>query len=263
MSNCGPESIQIQEYVNIKSGSKKLQFAPDKTSRLHIGRKRPEFKCENSYIDSWGSNRNENSDIYLGGVKVKEAFSTKYLGELISSDGSNTENIAARKKRGFGTIKDICTMLDKMCLGPYMFKKAVILRNSMLVGTLLTCSEAWYNVTEMDLGNLEQSDKALWCNLLEVARTVPYDLVCLELGLVPFRYIIMRRRLMYLQHILKQNEKSKVKQFFRTQNINPKKKDWARTINENLKHLELKYTLEDIENMPKQTYRKIISQKIS
>ena len=95
-------------------------------------------------------------------------------------------------------------MLDNMCLGPYMFQKAVVLRDSMLVGTLLTNSEAWFNVTELELRQLEQVDKCLWCNILEVARTVPYDLVCLELGLEPLRFIIMRRRLLYLQYILKQ-----------------------------------------------------------
>ena len=76
-------------------------------------------------------------------------------------------------------------MLDKMCLGPYLYQKAVVLRESMLVGTLLTCSEAWYNLTETDLLQLEQVDKALWCSLLEVSSTVPYDLICLELGLEP------------------------------------------------------------------------------
>ena len=64
-------------------------------------------------------------------------------------------------------------MLYNICLGPHMLQKAVLLGDSNLVGTLL----AWYNVTEIDLGNLEQSDKALWCNILEVAQTVPYDLV--------------------------------------------------------------------------------------
>ena len=98
-----------------------------------------------------------------------------------------------------------------------MFQKAVVLRDSMLVGTLLTC-EAWYNITELDLVQLEQIDKSLWSNLLEVARTVPYDLVCLELGIEPLRYIIMRRRLLYLQHILKQKETSLVKQFFQYSN---------------------------------------------
>ena len=91
----------------------------------------------------------------------------------------------------------------------------------MLVSTLLTCCEASDNLTEIDLGNLEQSDKALWCDILEVARTVTYDLVCvvclvcLEIGLVPIRYIIMRRRLINLLHILKQKETSLAKQFLK------------------------------------------------
>ena len=148
-------------------------------------------------------------------MRIKETLSTKYLGEVISSDGTNKENIAARKGRGFGTVKDIVKMLDKMCLGPYLYKKAVVLRESMLVGTLLTCSAAWYNLTETDLLQLEQVDKALWCSLLEVSSTVPYDLVCLELGLEPFRYIIMKRRLIYLQHILKQKEYSLLKNFLK------------------------------------------------
>ena len=66
----------------------------------------------------------------------------------------------------------------------------------MLVGTLLTCSEAWYNITEADLVQLEQLDKALCSQLLEVARTLLYDLLCLKLGVEPFRYDIMRRKLL-------------------------------------------------------------------
>ena len=100
---------------------------------------------------------------------MKETWCTKYLGEVISSDGKNTENMSARTKRGFGTVKDILNMLDNMCLGPYMFRKSIILRDSMLVGTLLSCSEAWYNVSEAELGQIEQVDKYLWCKLLEVA----------------------------------------------------------------------------------------------
>ena len=119
-------------------------------------------------------------------MKVKPTHSTKYLEEVISSDGKNSENISQRRKIGFGTIKDISKILDNMCLDPLTFQNAVVLRDSMLVGTLPTCSEAWYNLTELDLVQLEQIDKSLWSNLLEVARTVPYDLVCLELGKILF-----------------------------------------------------------------------------
>ena len=37
-SNCGPEAIQMREFINIKTGSKKLQMATDKTSKMHIGK---------------------------------------------------------------------------------------------------------------------------------------------------------------------------------------------------------------------------------
>ena len=265
ISNCGPESLQIQEFLNIKTGSKKLQYATDKTFRMHIGKKNPAFKCENTYIDSWKQTKSSQTmftETYEGRIKVKQVFKTKYLGEVICSDGSNTANISNRKGRGFGTVKEIINMLDKMCLGPYMFKKALVLRDSMLVGTLLSCSEVWYNVSEGELCQLEQVDKSLWCQLLEVARTIPYDLLCLELGIEPLRFIIMRRRLTYLQHILKQTDNSLVKKFLRTQNMNPKKKDWISTVKQNLKQLDITLTLQNIEEMPKNTYKKIIKNKI-
>ena len=181
---------------------------------------------------------------------------------MISCDGSNTENVTARVQRGYGTVKDIVRMLDRMCLGPFMYQKAVVLRNSMLVGTLLSCSEAWYNITEKELVQLEQVDKYLWCNLLEVARTVPYDLICLELGLEPIRFIIMRRRLMYLQHIMKQKETSLIKNFFLTQMKSLKKKDWGKTIIEDLKYLEINITYTQIEHIPIETFKNMVKNQI-
>ena len=263
ISTCGPASIQLQEYINLKSGCKKLQFAREKTFGMHIGKKNPIFKCEESYIDCWETDQSTATEKYLGKVKVQQSYTSKCLGEMISSDGTNTANIAARKRRGFGTVKDICSMLDNMCLGPYMVQKAVVLRNSMLVGTLLTCSEAWYNVSEAELGQLEQVDKSLWTSILEVARTVPYDLVCLELGVEPLRFIIMSRRLIYLQFILKQKETSLIKKFLITQLSTLKKKDWAYTVKEDLKYLDIQLTVDEIEFMPKATYRNLIKKKIS
>ena len=74
-----------------------------------------------------------------------------------------------------------------------------------------------------------------------------YDLVCLELGLEPFRFVIMRRRLLYLQHILKQNDSSLVKNFLMTQMLDLKKKDWGNTVLEDFKDLDINLTFEEIE----------------
>ena len=67
---------------------------------------------------------------------------------------------------------------------------------------------------------------------------------------------------MYLQHVLKQKETSLVKQVLTTQMLNPKKKDWIYTVKENMKHLNIKHIFENIQAMPKETYKKLIKYKI-
>ena len=59
---------------------------------MHIGKSR--HRCKEGFIDSW-----EDNPLQLKSVKVKETTETRYLGEIISSDGKNTQNIAARKKQ--------------------------------------------------------------------------------------------------------------------------------------------------------------------
>ena len=87
LSNCGPESTQLNEYINIKTGSKKLQFAKEKTYKMHVGRRKDRFRCKNAFIDIWEEGME--SEKYLGKVKVQETWLTNYLGEIISSDGKN------------------------------------------------------------------------------------------------------------------------------------------------------------------------------
>ena len=86
--------------------------------------------------------------------------------------------------------------------------------------------------------------------------------MCLELGLEPLRFIIMRRGLLYLQSILKQKENSLMKKFVKTQFKCLKKKDWGQTIKNDFKTLEINLTLQEIEDMPKSRYKQLIKSKI-
>ena len=87
------------------------------------------------------------------------------------------------------------------------------------------------------------------------------DLLCLDLGVEPLRFIVIRKRLIYLQHILKQNKSSLVRQFLMTHSINPRKKDWVTTVKEDLKQLEIDLTFVQIEEMGKFTYKRLIKKK--
>jgi hypothetical protein len=63
----------------------------------------------------------------------------KYLGDIISSDGEkNSKNIAARKARGLGAVYRICQIFEESCFGSFLIEVAGILRNSLLLSTLLS-----------------------------------------------------------------------------------------------------------------------------
>ena len=79
-------------------------------------------------------------------LKIKESFmqqvqSDTYLGDIIASDGCNDQNISKRVSKGMGLISHIFDILRSISLGPYYFKIAISLRESLLVNWMLYNSE--------------------------------------------------------------------------------------------------------------------------
>ena len=72
---------------------------------------------------------------------MKQADSDTYLGDVISGDGSNKENIASRVSRGQGKIAEIISLLGSISLGKHYFKIALLLRESIFLTSVLTNSE--------------------------------------------------------------------------------------------------------------------------
>ena len=108
---------------------------------------------------------------------------------------------------------------------------------------------------------LEKIDISLWTQLFEVNRTVPHEMLYLELGIEPLSFIVMRRRINYLQHILKQDENRMIHSFLITQMERPKKNDWIVTVKGNLEYLDIMLTFEDIKNMSKPAFKKLVKLK--
>ena len=146
-------------------------------------------------------------------------------------------------------------MLDRMPGGPYILEIAVILRNALLISSLLSNSEVWYGLTKLDIEQLEQIDE-MWI------RNVPKDLLYLEVGLVPISLIIKSRRQMFLHHILHQKKNSLVHKFFMAQMKSPTQNDWVSTALEDLEELEINLDLEEIEEMSRERYKSIVKEKV-
>ena len=138
-----------------------------------------------------------------------EVGAEKYLGDILSSDGKNEINVTARKNRGTGIVTQIMEKFKTL------FKVAIILRNSHVPYGLLTNSEAWYNVTQADIDMLEGVDEMLLRRVLECPMSTPKEMLYLELGVLPLRYIIKMRRLNFHQFILKEDNNSLIYSFLK------------------------------------------------
>ena len=125
----------------------------------------------------------------------------KDLGQVISSDSRNTHNIEQLRNKGIGIQNNIIEMLERMPGGEFHFQIAVILKNSLLISSILSNSEVWYGFTKEEAKQLEQVDEMWIRNLFDLSRNVPRDLLYLELGLVPIYFIIKGRKQMFLHHI--------------------------------------------------------------
>ena len=157
--------------------------------------------------------------------KIEKTENEKYLGDVISCNGKNDNNIQKRKERGIGIISQILSILKEVCFGPFFFKVAVMLRNSLFLSSILLNSEVWYNLTTKNVQELEIVDNMLLRRILECPQGTPTSMMYLDLGCVPIRFLIKSRRIIFLQYILQQNDQSLLFKFFQAQRQNPLKGD--------------------------------------
>ena len=84
------EAIKTNAVINKFIESKKLQFGLEKGHQMHVGPINSNRKCQTLRVHDEEMSRVE-----------KE----KYVGDILSSSGTYTENIETRRKKGFGIYR--------------------------------------------------------------------------------------------------------------------------------------------------------------
>ena len=203
----------------------------------------------------------EIKDIFEGEKEMELREEEKYLGDILSSDGRNIRNVKARVAKGKGIICRIMTILEGLPFGKYYYEVGVILRNSLLVSSMLCNTEAWYSITTAEIELLETVDVQFLRKLLNAPIATPKEMLYLELGCTPFRELIAKRRILFLHYILR--EGSMIRNFFAVQSKNPKPKDWVLTVKKDLEELKLELDIENIKTYTKPTLKILLNKAIS
>ena len=99
ISECGYKTKLVNEFINFKTGSKRLQFGASKCIKMHIGKNKSETLCKDLFVGEWKTEVEEDPltgeykkrEYFSGNIKMEERKEQKYLGDILSSDGTHTK----------------------------------------------------------------------------------------------------------------------------------------------------------------------------
>ena len=237
----------------------------------HVGKKKNDVLCNTLCVDGWKevitidskTGRPKLSDKDVGKIKMKDVNAFKYLGSIIQSDGGHEEEIKARVGRGNGLVNEIMDILSDIVFGKYFFEVAKILRNSILIGSMLSSAECWFGLTQQQVRNLEKVDEHLMERILEAPSWSSRTLLYICLNVIPIRFILMQKRLLFLQYILQEEKSSLIYKILMATLDNPTKKDFGDQIKTDLYSLDIDLSFESIETMSKYKFKRILKEKVS
>ena len=100
----------MNSFINAKTAIKKLQFGPQKCHVIHVGKDHKQFTKVPHYAEGWEVT--EVKEFQTGERQVEETYDgeytmstegvEKYLGQIISSDSTNSCNIDSLRNKGIG-----------------------------------------------------------------------------------------------------------------------------------------------------------------
>ena len=103
----------------------------------------------------------------------------KYLGFVISSDGSNMKQIEVKEKRAIGIIKTIQYLFTR--LRKYTIEYGIIYLNLLLRSSILFAAETMYNIKEDEYRHIERIKEDILRKLFKTEKVCPIKNYILKL----------------------------------------------------------------------------------
>ena len=167
---------------------------------MYVGKKKEEFLDRQLYVDNWSVMYRDNMDTgeeelietYEGLAPIEKVSEQKYLGFVLSALGDNMVNINAVKKKSIGIIRKIMNKLKNLNLMSYYFECSIIFLNVMLRPSILYACEAYYNLSEAQIRQLERIEENFLRQIFKTSKGCPIVQLYLEAGQLPARFEVQR-----------------------------------------------------------------------
>ena len=135
------------------------------------------------------------------------------------------------------------------------------MREAILLNGMLANSESWINISKKDIDKLDQPDTMLQRKILSISENPSKCFMYLELGIIPVKYVLMKKRMQFLHYILNENIDSMIVQVYNALKEDHRKCNFIQLTNKDREDLEIELSDEDIKYTPKSTWKKYVKEK--
>ena len=189
VARCGDDSIILNSIVNSKIESKKLKFNLKKCVVMHVG-----------------PNTADCPKLKVHETEMQLVETQKYLGDVISNSGSNSDNIKDRCDKGYSAISQIKSFLKDVGFGRFDIQTGLLMRDSIFGSKMMLNSEVWHAVTKAQINELEVIDKILLRQVLNSHSKTALEWIYSDTGKLDLKSLVQIRRVMFLWHIISREE---------------------------------------------------------
>ena len=245
VSECGPNSVKMNAYMQSKVETKKLKLG--------------ETKCKNMHI---GNNQIACPKLKVHGQEMQTSDREKYLGDVITSSAKIDENVQMRHDKGIGISNQIMSTLKEVSFGVFHFEMGLLFRTTQLINGILFNTEALFSITEKHILLLEDCDKYLMRSLFNAEMGTPIESFFIETSTIPIRFIIQARRIMFYWTMLRKNKEELAKRVFLAMKEFPDKTDWYSQVKKDLTECCIEETEDEIKAMSEYKLKNLLREKI-
>ena len=219
-------NVDIDIECDVFAKKKKITFKPSKCATIHIGSK----ECLSEHL--------------VDNKTIEQKELATYLADTISNNEDQLFEKRLIKARLLSI--DIGAMTAELGAGRYYHHIALTLFNSMFINAFTTNMETWHGFTIHWIKKFENIEVRYLRNILEAHPNTPIEGIYLELGIIPLRYHIFRKRISYFNFVLARDESEITKKILECQIMFPTKDDFYQQYMDSLKMLHLNQ--EDIDS---------------
>ena len=182
----------------------------------------------------------------------------KYLGDQVSNIWDNLYFKRWEKAQGYSAT--CLAMSTEMSLGFQLYSIAKMYHMSIFVNGTLTNMETWPHCTEKRIEMFERIEQNFFRKVLKAHSKTPIEAIYLELGVLPIRFHLLKKRIMYLHTAIQRDNTELTKQVVLAQREDGRKGDFYSQAKQDMDSISL--TFEEIIVSDKEKLHDMLTEKV-